>query len=97
MLDHVLGAITDRANWIWGKLTSTPGQLTTGASTFGISYAHQDPSALLSDIGMIASLCLTITLTAVNALRFIKDWHNSDNPIPKFFKKLGKKKGKASE
>lgn len=55
----------------WATVVSTPGQAATSAATFGVSYTHHGLSAFLADIGMIAGIGVSVTLVALNLLRFI--------------------------
>lgn len=94
MLGNAINVLLDESKRVWHSMTSTTGQITTSAATFGVSYANQGPSPLLAEIGMIAGICATVTLIAVNLLRIIKDLYDEDNPLSKLFKKTKKKKSR---
>ena len=70
----------DSVREIWDGLTKPIGQLITSATTFSISAANYFNSpafdVYLSKIGMICGIGVSLSLIALNVLKFTKEWRN---------------------
>lgn len=74
MLDDAIDEIKSSAKRAWNALTSALGQSAVSTFTVAASYVNQGPNVFLADVGIIAGIGVSITLIALNLLKFIKEF-----------------------